>query len=372
MTSRERVRAALDFQPPDQLPCHEMFWDDTIPTWQQQGMPADVHPSDYFGLDIAWMYLDTSPQCPQRQLRREGGYITYQDRYGCTITKPVDKTGSLDFKDHVTTDRNAWEKLKPQLTLSPDPNAPARIDDASYFAHMDPYPDWPTAQRKYRALRDTNRYVLFRAYGPWNAAWRHRGMEQLMMDLIESPDWVQDMAETYQSLVIAILRKCLDMDMRPDGFIMFEDLGWKKSMLISPQAWRRYLLPSVQRVGQFLRDNRIDFWTHSDGAIEPIIDDLIECGLKLLNPLETAAGLNVVEMRRRYGKRLAFWGNISVTNMLGPKEALRAEIHQKVPIARQGGYIFGSDHSVPPQVSFERYRWMLAEARACFLGKTQG
>jgi uroporphyrinogen decarboxylase len=122
----------------------------------------------------------------------------------------------------------------------------------------------------------------------------------------------------------------------------------------------------VQRLGQFLNDHGLDFWMHSDGAIEPIIDDMIDCGLRVLNPLETAAGLDVVRLRQRYGKRLAFYGNISVTNMLGPQQALLEEIEAKVPVARQGGYIFGSDHSIPPQVDLARYQWMLATARKCF------
>jgi uroporphyrinogen decarboxylase len=191
-------------------------------------------------------------------------------------------------------------------------------------------------------------------------------MEQLMMDLVEEPDWIVEMAETYQTLVIDILRRCLKLGMKPDGYMMFEDLGWRKSMLISPQAWRACLKPSVARLGQFLHDHGIAFWMHSDGAIQPIIDDLLECGLHVLNPLETAAGLNVVEMRQRFGKRLAYYGNIAVTKMLGPQEELLKEIEAKVPIARGGGYIFGSDHSIPPQVSFERYQWMLETARECF------
>jgi hypothetical protein len=177
MTSLERIQAAISFQPPDVLPCHEMYWDDSLSDWQEQGLSVGVSPADCFGLDVAWMFLDTSPQCPQRELRRDGEFVTYEDRYGCTIRKPIGKSGSLEFLDHVTKDRSTWETVKSRLTLSSDHANPARIDDASYFAHMQPYPDWETAREKFQLVRSQQRYTLFRAYGPWNAAWRHRGME---------------------------------------------------------------------------------------------------------------------------------------------------------------------------------------------------
>jgi RimK family alpha-L-glutamate ligase len=71
--------------------------------------------------------------------------------------------------------------------------------------------------------------------------------------------------------------------MRPDGFFMFEDLGWRQSMLISPDQWRTFLKPAVAQLGQFLREEGIDFWVHSDGAVIPVIPDLIDCGVRVLN-----------------------------------------------------------------------------------------
>ena len=105
---------------------------------------------------------------------------------------------------------------------------------------------------------------------------------------------------------------------------------------------------------------------HSCGAVQPIIDDLVERGLTVLNPLQVAAGLDIADMQARYGKRLAFYGNIDVHKMTGPKEVLLEELCRKVPLARQGGFVFHSDHSVPPTVTFERYCWMLKTARELF------
>ena len=154
--------------------------------------------------------------------------------------------------------------------------------------------------------------------------------------------------------------------MKPDGLFLVEDLGSTRSLLFSPNSWRTCLKPAMASLGTFLRENGIAFWMHSCGAVEALIDDLIECGVQVLNPLQVDAGMDVRPLHERYRNRLAFFGNISVRRMIESKEALLKELEAKVPIAAEGGFVFHSDHSVPPQVSFERYSWMLKTAREIF------
>ena len=329
-------------------------------------MPQDVDALDYFDFDLCFMYLDASPRFEQKILHRADGYITFKDRFGYTLRKQEGLSATMEFSDHVTTDRDAWERVKPRLALSTDPREPARIDEASYFAHFDPYPSWEEACAKYKRLMATERYMLFNAYGPWEATWRHRGMQNLLMDIATDPDWVLDMANTYQDLVIAVLQRCFELGMKPDGFFLVEDLGSIRSMLMSPDSWRHISKPGVARLGSLLQQHGIDFWWHSCGAVQAVIDDLVECGVRMLNPLQASAGFDLVELRKRYGKRLGFYGNIDVRKMLGPRAELEEEIRRKLPVAREGGYVLHSDHSVPPQVSFDQYCWMLRTAREVF------
>lgn len=326
----------------------------------------DVDPADFFDFDLIHMHLDASPRFEQKVLDRADGMITYQDRFGYTVRKQDGRSGSMEFSDHVTTDREAWDRIKPRFSLSPDPAEPARIDDKSYFAHFDPYPSWDEAVGKYERLRATNRYMLFGLYGPWEATWRHRGLDKLLLDVALDPDWLRDMADTYVDLVLAILDRGLALGMKPDGVFLIEDLGSTRSLLFSPVSWRTTIGPSFSRLGEFLGWHGIHFWMHSCGAIHPIVDDLVERGLNVLNPLQVAAGMDAAALRERYGRRLAFFGNIDVHKMTGPAGAIEEELRRKVPLARQGGYILHSDHSVPPTVTFERYRWMLNTARGLF------
>jgi uroporphyrinogen-III decarboxylase len=92
----------------------------------------------------------------------------------------------------------------------------------------------------------------------------------------------------------------------------------------------------------------------------------------VLNPLEVKAGMDAPTIRKRYGRRLALYGNLAATTLAGPQADLQASLERLAPLAREGGYILHTDHSCPPDVSLERYRWMLRTARSIFAeGGTQ-
>ena len=131
-------------------------------------------------------------------------------------------------------------------------------------------------------------------------------------------------------------------------------------------GWRRIFKPLVRRLGQFLRGNGLDFWMHCCGNAEAIFEDLIDCGLQVMQPLEAKSGLDVRRLREKYRDRPAFWGNIDVINMSnGSDSQIEEEIRSKITpfIQDGGGYLYHSDHSVPPEVSFERYQLVLELVR---------
>lgn len=371
MNSRERVIRTLKRQRPDRVPMMDSLWEDTLTGWYEEGLPEAVTEGDffqdaaqrvanYFDFDIEYMALDTSPRLEQKILSDDGEFIVYQDRFGYTVKKVKGKSRTMHFLDHVTKDRAAWERIKSRFVL--DPQDTARIDTDSYFMHMDPYPTWAEAKQKFDAVRQRERYLLFLCYGPHEATWRHRGFEPMLIDLAKDPEFVAEMAGTYMDLLITVLQRCLDEGLRPDGFYMVEDLAYVNGMLMSPRTWRRIYKPLVGRLGQFLQENDVAFWMHCCGNAEAIFPDLIECGLQVIQPLEVKSGLDVRELRKKYGDDLTFWGNIDVINMAqGTDAEVAHEIRTKITpfVEAGGGYIYHSDHSVPPEVSFERYRLVL-------------
>jgi uroporphyrinogen-III decarboxylase len=103
---------------------------------------------------------------------------------------------------------------------------------------------------------------------------------------------------------------------------------------------------------------------HGCGNARKIFEDFIECGIDAYNPLEAKAGLDVAELRQTLGHRLAFCGNMDVQLWAnGSFEQIRAEVLRKLEAARGGGFIFQSDHSVPTDISAERYEYVVKLVR---------
>jgi uroporphyrinogen decarboxylase len=367
MNSRERVIRAIERTQPDRVPIGDSIWEDTMTRWQAEGMATEtdsqvrgVNLTDYFGWDFDYMSIDASPRMPQEVISRDDQYITYRDRYGYSVRKSIGKSRTMHFFDHVTADKAAWQQIKPRFAL--DRAGPARIDNRSYFMHHEPYPTWDEARRRYDEVRRRERYLLFDTYGAYEATWRHRGFDRLLMDMAEDPNFVAEMADTFMDGLLETLGYCLELGIRPDGLFMVDDLAYTNGMLMSPRTWRRVFKPATRRLGDFLRGHGIHFWMHCCGNAEAVFADLIECGLHVIQPLEAKSGLDVRLLRQKYGARLAFWGNIDVVNMANGSDAeIEEEIRTKIEpfIADGGGYIYHSDHSVPPEVSLERYQLVL-------------
>jgi uroporphyrinogen decarboxylase len=362
MDSRTRVMNAIQRKPLDRIPRYDAFWEDTLTAWRQQGLPANVEAQDYFDFDIRMMFIDTSMRCEQRVLSQDADYITYQDRYGYTVKKAIGKSRSIGFSDHATKDRTAWQHLRPRFIFNPQDMS--RLDAASYFMHMAPYPAWSEVQPAYGRLRQTGRYLCFCAYGPWEGTWRHRGYTELLMDLIEDPAWAQDMAETHNDLLIASLQHAIELNLKPDALFIVDDLACTRGLLFSRECWRTIFKPAYRKLGAFLRQHDISFWLHSCGNCEALLADFIDCGLQVIQPLQASAGMDVRRLKGIYGADLTFWGNIDVTAMSGPARLCEAEIRDKILCAREGsGYMYHSDHSIPPEVELERYRWVMELVR---------
>ncbi len=371
MKSSERVRRALEGRRPDRIPVHEDFWSETLDVWKTQGLPdrltlfppedpgGDLKDwaEDHFDFDLAVMFLDASPRLPQEVLSRDGDWYTYRDRWGYTAKKPQGRSGTIEYTETFTKSREDWNALAPLFTL--DTDDAARIDDRNYFEHFTAYPTWAGARRKFDRLRQRGRYLLFKDYGPWEGTWRHREFTAALMDLVTDPGWLKDMARAHHDLRRRILDTCLAEGMKPDGFFLVDDLGSSHGPLISPDMFRSILKPFYADLGSWLNTHGIDFWLHSCGNTELFIEDYLECGVRVLNPLQVSAGMDAMTLRDRYGDRLAFYGNIDAHLLDGDPAVLEKEVRRRRDAFREGGWVYHSDHSVPPTMAYTTFEGIL-------------
>ncbi|MFH0965026.1 MAG: uroporphyrinogen decarboxylase family protein [Planctomycetota bacterium] len=361
LTPLDRVRTALAHEEPDHAPCDDAFFVDTRARFLAEGMPADVRETDYFDFDFENLSLDASPRLPERLIEETEEQRTYVSKSGYSAVVWKKKSGALHYFDHATKTKQDWERIKGRLVV--DVDGTARISSTGYFAPFMTYPSWEGAADEYRGLRETGRFMLLGFYGPFEATWRHHGYVETCMDLLQEGDWVADMFNSYTDLVCAVLRRGLEAGIRPDGVFLIEDLGTTHGTLFSPEAFREFIKPCYARICDLARAEGLSRFLHSDGGIHAILDDLVEVGIEALNPIDTGSGMDLVDLKRRYGKALTFFGGVSARNMHDVEKS-NAEIDRAIPVAAKGGgYIYHSDHSVPPTVSLARYREILARVR---------
>jgi uroporphyrinogen-III decarboxylase len=129
-----------------------------------------------------------------------------------------------------------------------------------------------------------------------------------------------------------------------------DDIGGQNSMLMSPGMWRRFLKPRMADLIASLRqlNPAIKIAYHTDGVVYPVIPDLIEIGIDILNPIQPMA-MDPVKLKNEYGKDLCFWGSVDIQQTLpfGTPQDVRLEILTRLKtIGRDGGLLIGPTHNL--------------------------
>jgi uroporphyrinogen decarboxylase len=234
-------------------------------------------------------------------------------------------------------------------------------EDRAIDRYLPPDPDRPElyteAQRVIRSYKDEYWIVGVTVTTIFETAWALRGLDRLLMDLIANPklaNRILDIPDDYHRTAARRLAE-LGVDMIWIG----DDMGGQKAMVISPGMWRQYFKPRMCRFISELKEinPELKIAYHSDGNIWPIIPDLIEIGLDVLNPIQPAC-MNPSEVKEQFGDRLCFWGTIDEQRTLpfGTEGEVRAEVlHRLKTIGGGGGLIIGPTHHVQLDTSLENF-----------------
>jgi uroporphyrinogen-III decarboxylase len=146
--------------------------------------------------------------------------------------------------------------------------------------------------------------------------------------------------------------------------VIWGDVACKKGMLFSPAFWRAHFKPGVQALVDECHAHNLPVIYHGCGNVNRIFADFVELGVDAYNPLEAKAGMDVIDLRRKFGHRIGFCGNMDVQLWAnGTFGEIKAAVLTKLNAAKGGGFIFQSDHSVPGDVSGERYDYVVRLVR---------
>lgn len=322
VTPRERVLQAIRHEQPDRVPWHFSFT-----------AAARKKVESHYGADRLEEVLGNH-LAAFRPLRF-GGWLEdrpghWRDEFGVVWNRTVDRDVGV-VEDYRIKTRSLGDYV------FPDPRDPHRYEGLAEFTV---------------AKRDQFRYASI-AFSLFERAWSLRGMENLMIDMLEAPEFVDELFDAITDFNCAVLEEVLRYDI--DGVKFGDDWGQQNGLIFGGPLWRRFIKPRLAKMYGMVKRAGKAVLIHSCGRVQELFPDLIALGLDVFNPFQPEA-MDPYEMKRRYGRELTFLGGMSVQQLLpfGTHREVRDETLRLMDaVGRGGGFIIAPSHDMPGDIPIE-------------------
>ena len=328
MTKREVIRMVVDGEKPPYVPWSFSFTQEAQARLVRHFGTNDLEPvlhNHILGLGDTGIFTDL-------------GHNRFEDVFGVVWDRSVDKDIGI-----------VAETVLPEPTLAgyefPDPL------DVRFFARI------PEMLEQFG-----DRFRVFQiGFSLYERAWTMRGMQNLMMDFIDHPQFVHRLLNAIADYNIAQVRKALEFDI--DAVHFGDDWGQQHGLQMGSPLWHEFIYPALKRMYAIVRDAGKYVFIHSCGDVDELLDDLIAIGLNCFNPFQPEV-MDVEGLLRRYRGRLAFFGGLSTQRTLpyGTVDEFRRETRRLISLGADGGYILSPAHSVEGDVPLENMLAFIEEA----------
>ena len=332
MTGRDRFLTALRREQPDRVPIWELIINE--PTLS--GIYGDI---GYFalaeklGLDAVTVFENHRMQdLGNGRVRDEWGIIWGIE--ACGVAYPVE--GPIKSKSDLDSYR------------APDPHADYRLDTLR------------EAVTRFKG----EKAVTICCHEAFEFSHYLVGLANLMVAYIEDPEFVHRLARMIIDYKKALLKRAVEEGV--DVIVSGDDYAYKTAPLMSPKYFGEYSAPYIAEMAQAAHDCGVPFVKHTDGCIWPILDMIVDAGVDAIDPIEPMAGMDIGEVKAKYGDRVAVVGNVDCTEILthGTREEVIDAVKETIAKASVGGgHIIASSNSVHPGVKPENYRTMVEAAQ---------
>lgn len=350
MGGRERMTRMVERRDHDRIPRHDGYWPETIARWQKEGLVGDGTAalrrlqSDVTG--ICWSWPVPFPG-REEVLSEDAETRVVRDSQGKTERHWKNKWGTPEHIAFGCDGRGKWEdQYKPALLAT----------------KLSPKIDLLGNAKSFAEGRATGRFCCLQGIEAFEGMRQLVGDEILLPSMLEEPEWVRDMAKTYTDLILRDFQAVHDAGARADAVWVFGDVGYNHGTFFSPKAYRALIWPEHKRMVDWAHAHGMKFIYHTDGDVRAFLDLFVEAGFDCIQPMEAKAGMDVRQLAPKYGRQLSFFGNIDMTVAIrGDQDELENEVCTKLAAGMAcRGYAYHSDHSVPPQVSWETYEFLIA------------
>ena len=286
------------------------------------------------GATIDW-WNALSRSTPNRMWRQQTPDGTAYDLWGHVIRNVANQTGA--YEEYST-----W----------PLAGATSIADLRNYPW---PEPDWwdfsalPDVIRLLDARGDY--HMRFRIGSVFEVGWQLRGLQEMLMDLVLQPEIPRYIMERLTDIYVENTERVLALaGDRLDMVYFYDDVATQNGLMISEKMWREYIRPCHTRIIDVAKRHGLPVMYHCDGAIYPLIGELIDMGVDVINPVQSdAAGMEPKRLKDEFGDRLSFHGGIDIMRTLprGTTDEVRSEVGERIRVlGNGGGYILASSHHI--------------------------
>ncbi len=343
----ERVNRMMERRDHDRVPRHDTYWPETLERWGKEGLwggsnrALDLLQSDLH--HICWLWPSAFPG-REEVVSEDGSTRVIRDAQGKLVRYWRERSGTPEHLGFECDSRSAWEnRFKPALL--------------STGLQLDP----EAAKRNLAVGREKGRWCYLAAVESFEETRSLMGDEITMIAMAEDPEWVRDVSHTFTNQVIRNLDAVMAAGAQPDGLWIYGDMAYNHATVCSPAMYKELIWPDHKRLADWAHSHNMKMIYHTDGDIRAVVDLYIQAGFDCLQPLESKANVDIRDLCPRYGKELAFFGNINVMVMsTNDLEQLEHEVSTKLAAGKANRcYMYHSDHSVPPQVSWQTYQALI-------------
>jgi hypothetical protein len=360
LNEKERYIRMMSFQSVDKVPNFEIgTWEQTALRWYNEGLPMEVDPNSLFmgneyfeidGIDVVGIdALLPYPPEEERTLEENDRYVVFSDQYK-RIRKAL-KTGTvghtrLSMDQYISfpvVDRDSYEEYRKGYTGNVEKRYPE---------------DWNEIKKK-AALSTRPLHLLDPmegTFGFYSMLRNWMGTQGLSYMFYDDKALILECIEFLCDFEIHLMDKALT-EIKFDFYWIHEDMCFNTGPLVSPEIFKKVFMPSYRRFISFLKSKGVSIiLVDTDGNFEKLIPDFLEAGVDGFGPMEIAAGMDPVKMRKKYGNTFCMSGGIDKREIAKGKREIEEELKIRViPIIDKGGFIPSIDHSIPPSISLDNF-----------------
>jgi uroporphyrinogen decarboxylase len=374
MTGRQRFLDVFEYGAVDRVPNWEAgVWGQTRERWEAEGLAAEDlswnwwDGEDYFGMDHRlFVPIDFGMSRPfeRRVLEETDDYEIFVNEAGVTrkgLKHGRSKHGtraSMDqFLDFPVKTREDFAELRKRYEPALERRYPRDWKSAEL-------PEWRSAEIPTILGRNTSTGGFY---------WRARGWmgtEALCYAWYDQPELMHEMMEFIADLTITVAAPVLE-EMDFDYVMLAEDMAMKSGPLLSPDTFREYIFPHLRRLVEFLKTGGVRYvMIDTDGNSEPLLPLLLDAGVDAIWPIERAScDMDPIALRRKYGRSLRLFGGVDKRELARGRKAIDAHLTSLAPLIEEGGFIPTVDHTVPPDVSLDNFRYYMEKKADLLAGR---